>query len=145
MLAPLLLTSLCLSAVLGLSSGETRWRAAWCVSLVGGCFLGVAILIRLPVLFLVPGFLGLIALGHTLHPTGSDLGWKRLILSGLILWGLPTAYFLTHPITIPYYSIPATFGAVTLLALGAFTIESRAADTAGVVVMASMPYDTGSL
>jgi hypothetical protein len=52
-----------------------------------------------------------------------DLSWTRLSGSALTLWGLPTVYFLTHHIAISYYSIPATFGAVLLVALGALTIE----------------------
>jgi hypothetical protein len=217
MLAPLLLSALCLCAALGLRSREERWRPAWCVSLLGGCVLGFAILIRLPVMFLVPGFLallwpeswrphmrlpifafglgmllsgilpllahqygitgawylptynrsdtappsleplranlayylgtgpgsqdnwvlvvlfvgfvGLFALRTRHHPTRSGIDWKRIGVSVVILWGFPTAYFLTHPHSAPYYSTPATFGAVTLLALGAFTIESFAVDT----------------
>ena len=58
---------------------------------------------------------------HTL--THLDLSWTRLTVSALILWGVPTIYFLTHHIQISYYSIPATFGAVLLVALGALTIE----------------------
>jgi hypothetical protein len=55
--------------------------------------------------------------------TRLDLSWTRLTVSALALWGLPTVYFLTHRIAIPYYSIPATFGTVLLLACGALTIE----------------------
>jgi hypothetical protein len=51
-----------------------------------------------------------------------DLSWTRLTGSALLMWGLPTIYFLTHHITVSYYSIPATFGAVLLLALGTLTI-----------------------
>jgi hypothetical protein len=214
MLAPLLLSLLCLSAACGWNPEKMRWRAAWFLSLLSGCFLGFAILIRLPIIFLIPGVLvllwpaswrlplrqpifafglgmlfigilplilhqyamtgawylptysrfdtvppsleplpanlvyylgtgpgsqdnwaivvllvgvvGLIALSNQRRPNASVLGWTRHMAAVLILWGLPTAYFLTHPITIPYYTVPATFGAVTLLALGAFTIESLA-------------------
>jgi hypothetical protein len=216
MLAPLLFAFLCLNAALGLSSAEKRRRAAWCVSLIGGCFLGFAVLIRLPILLLVPGLLvllwpaswrqligqpifpfslgvlgtgilplavhqyrmtgawyqptysrfdtalpslaplpanlayylgmgpgsrdnwalvvllvgvaGLIFLRRQRPRSGSGLGWKRLMFAVLMLWGLPTAYFLTHPVAIPYYAVPATFGAATLLALGGLTIESAAGD-----------------
>ena len=52
------------------------------------------------------------------------LTWRRLLSSATVLWGLPTAYFLTHSVTIPYYCIPSTFGLVLLIALGVFVIES---------------------
>jgi hypothetical protein len=216
MLAPLLVSFLCLSATFGLSPGEGRWHTAWFLSFLGGCFLGFAMLIRLPIIFLVPGLLmllwpgwsrlslkqpiiawnvgmfcsgilplvihqsrltgawylptysrfdtpppsleplganlsyylglgpgsqwnwalvvlvagvvGLMVLRTQSQPIGSGVGWRRLLASVLVVWGVPTVYFLTHPVSIPYYSIPATFGATMLLALGAFTIESRAAD-----------------
>jgi hypothetical protein len=52
--------------------------------------------------------------------------WVRIVLSVLVLWGISTAYFLTHRITIPYYQIPATFGAVVALALGGLVLEGQA-------------------
>jgi hypothetical protein len=210
-LAPLLLGFLCVFAALGLRSGPGRDRTAWVAAFAGGCLFGFAILIRLPVIFLVPGLLMLLwpqswrpsirdllmpfslgvvvtgvvpLLAHQYHmtgawylptygsadsappsleplwanlryylgggrasqhnwalfvlligiggfityrprlkPTGLDLSWTRLTVSALTLWGLPTIYFLTHHIAISYYSIPGTFGAVLLLALGALTIE----------------------
>ena len=210
-LAPLLLGFLGIFAALGLRSSPGRDRAAWVAALVGGCLFGFAILVRLPVIFLVPGLLmllwpqswrpslrdllipfslGIVVTGivpllvHQYHMTGAwylptygsadsappsldplwanlryyfgggrgsqhnwalyvlligvggfliycprhkrtrlDLSWTRLTLSALTLWGLPTVYFLTHHIAISYYSIPATFGAVLLVALGALTIE----------------------
>jgi hypothetical protein len=54
------------------------------------------------------------------------LGWGRLAWSTLAFWGASTVYFLTHQITTEYYQTPATFGAVTLLMVGAFTIDSFA-------------------
>jgi hypothetical protein len=210
-LAPLLLGFLCIFAALGLRSSPGRARATWVAAFVGGCLLGFTILIRLPVIFLVPGLLmllwpqswrpslrdllmpfslGIMVTGivpllvHQYHMTGAwylptyghddsappslqplwanlryylgggrgsqhnwalfvlliglgvfliyrprhkltrlDLSWTRLTASALTLWGLPTVYFLTHHIAISYYSIPATFGAVLLVALGALTIE----------------------
>lgn len=53
--------------------------------------------------------------------------WRRLMLSALLVWLLPTAYFLTHKVAIHYYAVPAMFGTVLLLALGAFQIESSKA------------------
>jgi hypothetical protein len=210
-LAPLLLAFLGVFAALGLRSRPGRDRAAWVAALVGGCLLGFVILIRLPVIFLVPGLLILLwpqtwrpsirdllmpfslgvimtgimpLLAHQYHMTGAwylptygsddsappsleplwtnlryylgsgrgsqynwamlallmgvggfityrprhkptrlDLTWTRLMVSALTLWGLPTVYFLTHRVTTPYYSIPATLGAVLLVAFGALTIE----------------------
>jgi hypothetical protein len=210
-LAPLLLGFLCVFAALGQRFVPGRAYAAWLAALMGGCLLGFAILIRLPVIFLVPGLLlllwpqawrlsiqdllipfslgvmvtgivpllayqyyitgawyvptygsadsalpslkplwanlvfylgggrgsqhnwalfvliigvgGFIASRPKRKPTRLDLSWTRLTVSALMLWGLPTVYFLTHHIAIAYYSIPATFGAVLLMALGALTIE----------------------
>jgi hypothetical protein len=57
------------------------------------------------------------------RPTGLLLTWNRLVGSAVLLWGIPMAYFLTHPVAIPYYLVPSTFGSVVLLALGVLTIE----------------------
>ena len=64
------------------------------------------------------------------------LGWGRLAWATLVFWGASTAYFLTHRITTEYYLIPAIFGAVTLLMVGAFMIDSFAGqpDSGRVVV-----------
>src|SRR5262245_7454674 len=56
-LAPLLLGFLCVFAALGLRSKPGGDRVAWIAAFAGGCLLGFAILIRLPTIFLVPGFL----------------------------------------------------------------------------------------
>jgi hypothetical protein len=210
-LAPLLLGFLCVFAALGQRFVPGRAYAAWLAALMGGCLLGFAILIRLPVIFLVPGLLLLLwpqswrlsiqdllipfslgvmvtgivpLLAYQYYITGAwyvptygsadsalpslkplwanlvfylgggrgsqhnwalfvliigvggfiasrpkrkltrlDLSWTRLTVSALMLWGLPAVYFLTHHIAIAYYSIPATFGAVLLMAVGALTIE----------------------
>jgi hypothetical protein len=212
-LAPLLLGFLCTFAALGLRSSSEGHRAAWVAALVGGCWVGFTILIRLPMILLLPGLLILLwprswlpsmrdsvvpfALGviltgilpllaHQYHMTGvwylptygaadnappsldplgsnvlyylvggrgstynwaifalligvagglayqprppetrSHLGWRRLLVSALALWAVPTVYFLTHRVVTSYYTIPVTFATVLLLALGALTIESR--------------------
>src|SRR5262249_34623588 len=54
-LAPLLLGFLWVFAAMGLRSVPWRAYAAWGAALMGGGLLGLAILIRLPVIFLVPG------------------------------------------------------------------------------------------
>src|SRR5262249_28672157 len=59
-LTPLLLGLLCVFAALRLQSAPGWHRAAWITAFMGGCCLGVAILIRLPVLFLIPGLLVLL-------------------------------------------------------------------------------------
>jgi hypothetical protein len=53
----LLLAFVCVCAALGLRSEPGRGRAPWVAALLGGCFLGFAILVRLPVIFLLPGLL----------------------------------------------------------------------------------------
>jgi 4-amino-4-deoxy-L-arabinose transferase-like glycosyltransferase len=226
-LAPLLLGFLCVFTALAIRARSGRSGAAWVAAVLGGCLLGLAMLIRLPIIFLIPGLLvvlwpaswrllirdlpipfglGMMVTGilpllaHQYRMTGAwylatygrddsappslepmrsnlpyylgggpgskhnwallavavglggllayyrrhkltslDLSWTRLLASALILWGLPTVYFLTHRITISYYAIPATFGRVLLLALGALTIEgygspvvSRTRSTTGV-------------
>jgi hypothetical protein len=212
MLVPLFLSCVCVCAAVWVRSAMQRLGLAWLIAFIGGGLLGFAILSRLPVVFLVPGFLwllwpsswrprlqdlvmpfglGVILIGvlpvlvhqdrlagawylptygrsDTASPSlavlgknvayylrggegslgngalvslfvgigalaafraercpgGPGLSWRRLLFAALTLWGLPTAYFLTHPISLPYYSIPATFGTATLLAVGALTIES---------------------
>jgi hypothetical protein len=213
-LVPLFLSGVCVCAVRVMQAATMKLWMAWTVAFLGGGLLGFAIMSRLPVLFLVPGFLvflwsdswrphfrdaivpfclgvilvgvlpvlmhqerlagawylptygrsdtappslaalktnipfylargrggkdnwalalllvgigGLIALGARQTPISRFLTWRRLMLSALIMWGLPMLYFLTHPIRIGYYAIPGTFGTVTLLALGGLSIESRA-------------------
>jgi hypothetical protein len=215
MLMPLLLASMSVCAVRVLQSATEKLWMAWMVAFLAGSLLGFAIMCRLPVIFLLPGFLtflwsdswrphwrdaivpfvlgmlligvlpvlihqerlagawylptygradtappsfgslktnlwyylvrgrgssgievlvcmligmgGLIALGAGQTARTMSLSWRRLMLSALLMWGVPTIYFLTHSIRIWYYSIPATFGTVTLLAFGALSIESRAA------------------
>jgi hypothetical protein len=56
--------------------------------------------------------------------TLAGLSWRRLFISALCVWGLPTAYFLTHPVAIHYYTVPATFVAVLSLACGALALET---------------------
>jgi hypothetical protein len=70
--------------------------------------------------------------GIVLNRMGSIVGdrarieWARIVLSVLVVWGISTAYFLTHRITIPYYQIPATFAVIVILALGGLTLEGQA-------------------
>ncbi|MGH9944145.1 MAG: hypothetical protein ACRD9R_17510, partial [Pyrinomonadaceae bacterium] len=76
------------------------------------------------------GFAGFAFYFHRCGRAARDFGlmsWQRVALAALVLWGVPTAYFLTHAIRIHYYPKPSTFGAALLLALGALTIEGRAA------------------
>lgn len=63
------------------------------------------------------------------HAARPALSWRRLMLAALLVWGVPTGYFLTHTVVAHYYSIPATFGAALLVALGALAIESNAVRT----------------
>ena len=74
-LAPLLLGFLCIFAALGLRSGPGRGRAAWATALVGGCLIGFTILIRLPMICLIPGLLTL------LWPQSWRLSMRDLLLA----------------------------------------------------------------
>jgi hypothetical protein len=82
----------------------------------------------LPVIFL--GCLGLFLWStRQTAPVGPAtflrrLSWSRLIAAALLMLAPSTAFFLTHFVANHYYPIPATFGTVLLLALGAFTLES---------------------
>ncbi len=61
MLAPLLLSSLCLFLALSFQASRVRSQlGVWLFGLLGGFLFGFAILARLPVLFLMPGFLALL-------------------------------------------------------------------------------------
>jgi len=53
------------------------------------------------------------------------LNWRRANLAALIMWLIPTVYFLTHEVTGHHYPIPQTFGAVLLLALAAIRLEGN--------------------
>ena len=215
--APLLLSGLCLAIAGGFK--KTGVKFGWTISLlalIGGLLFGLAILVRMPVILLMPGLLALLwptewqdgykstlatfligaffggvlpLLVYQSHLTGAwylptygrgDYGlpslevlrsnfsfyfgpgkpseynwallvivigcvglwlnqrkalgaskvssrygsaWGRLIISASIMWILPTAYFLTHRVTGHYYPVPALFGTVLLLALGAFGLE----------------------
>lgn len=68
------------------------------------------------------GFIGIRVSRHMRFSEGLNLTWNRLLGSTVVLWVVPTAYFLTHQTIIPYYSVPGTFGAVALLAFGIFTL-----------------------
>jgi len=88
---------------LGFGPGGTyNWSLAWCAI----------------------GLAGFIVHNYKRELTWPGLSWTRLLSSAMVLWGVPTAYFLTHSVTIPYYCIPSTFGVVLLIALGVFAIES---------------------
>lgn len=53
------------------------------------------------------------------------LSWSRLVAAALLMLASSAAFFLTHFAANSYYLIPATFGAVLVLALGAFKLESH--------------------
>ena len=59
-LIPLTLSCLCVFAALGLRARASSGRAVWLLAFLGGCLFGLAILIRLPVVLLAPGFLVLL-------------------------------------------------------------------------------------
>jgi hypothetical protein len=55
------------------------------------------------------------------------LSWSRLIGSALTMLAVSNVYFLTHEARVHYYTWPALFGAVLMLALGAFALERGSA------------------
>lgn len=228
MLAPLLLCGLCLLAAFYVVSGWQRsYLLAWCLTFLAGLLFGFAVMVRLPVLFMMPGILVLLWNGdwkqwhksampafmlgallggglplsiyqyratgawyQTTYPNFDNtppsiefiaanlnyffgpgkarwffwalpiavlgafglflwtrrgkpaiaikyssslvakLTWSRLAIAAVLVWGIPMAYHLTHSIAGHYYPIPATFGTVLLLGLGAFALEGGTAEPA---------------
>jgi NADH:ubiquinone oxidoreductase subunit 6 (subunit J) len=51
------------------------------------------------------------------------LSWSRLIGAAFTILAVSNVYFLTHEARVHYYTWPALFGAVLMLALGAFALE----------------------
>ena len=80
------------------------------------------------------GVIGLVWSKREETSKASPLSWARLGAAAFVLWASSTAYFVTHEVTTPYYAIPGTFGALLVLALGSFSIEStpRATDGTGI-------------
>ncbi len=52
------------------------------------------------------------------------MSWSRLIGAAVTMLAVSNVYFLTHEARVHYYTWPALFGAVLLLALGAFAMEN---------------------
>jgi hypothetical protein len=84
------------------------------------------------------GFAGFVILiGKTTNVHGENgfgLSWKRLGLAALVLWILPTVFFLSHAVQGFHYAMPTTFAVVTLIGFGSLAIEAtgkRAPDRAG--------------
>ena len=76
-------------------------------------------------------------------PSIKTLGWRRVSIAALLMWGFPMAYFLTHQVTGHYYVLPSLFGTVLLLALGAFFLEGyQSADhrASGTRVRRMLPW-----
>ncbi|HVQ37080.1 MAG TPA: hypothetical protein VMS31_06090 [Pyrinomonadaceae bacterium] len=57
------------------------------------------------------------------------VSWTRLIASAAVVLAVSNVYFLTHVARVHYYTWPAMFGAVLMLALGAFALENNPAAT----------------
>ncbi|MDX6305790.1 MAG: hypothetical protein QOI77_2759 [Blastocatellia bacterium] len=78
-------------------------------------------------LYAIAGFAGFAILNYFRRkPESLDRGalsWKRLGLAVLIVWLVPTVFFLMHWVTGAHYAIPGIFGAVALLGFGALVIE----------------------
>ena len=69
------------------------------------------------------GLLGMIAAARPTESSRSHFTLRTLVSSALLLWSIPTIYFLTHETDIPYYSVPANYGVVVLIAFGVFAVE----------------------
>jgi hypothetical protein len=52
------------------------------------------------------------------------LSWSRLIGAAFTILAVSNVYFLTHEARVHYYTWPALFGAVLMLALGSFALEN---------------------
>ena len=87
----------------------------------------------LPVMFV--GYVGLILWSKRRETIAKPraflphLSWGRLIASAFTILAVSNVYFLTHEARVHYYTWPAIFGAVLLLALAAFAIENRPVST----------------
>jgi hypothetical protein len=211
LLAPLLLSSLCLFVAFRWQSDSGKDRAGWWFALLAGIFFGFAVLVRPPVGFVIPGLIvllwptnwpallksklaafgggvllgGVLPLGlfqsrlvgawylptygrSDMAPptlavlksnlafyfgngdgstdnlllitvlvcficmvsragglTKADRAWRRVLFAALVMWVVPTVYFLTHKIAVHFYAVPATLATCLLLGLGAFYIESK--------------------
>jgi hypothetical protein len=53
----------------------------------------------------------------------SPLSWGRVGIATVLMWVIPTLYFLSHEITIHYYPLPTIFVTALTLALCAFKLE----------------------
>ncbi|MEK6337082.1 MAG: hypothetical protein AABM67_19335 [Acidobacteriota bacterium] len=80
---------------------------------------------------LIYALAGFVSFAILIRRTGSaeisnrlGISWKRLGLAGLFVWLVPTVFFLSHATTGLHYSMPAIFGAVTLIGLGSLGIEA---------------------
>lgn len=74
----------------------------------------------------VLGFVGFVLLYLKSNTEGTSrpgLSWRRFALAAGLLWFLSIVYFLTHRITAPHYMIPAIFATITVLGLGALTLD----------------------
>lgn len=61
-----------------------------------------------------------------------QISWSRLIASAFTILAVSNVYFLTHEVRVHYYSWPALFGAMLMLALGAFALEKNPIGTGRV-------------
>jgi hypothetical protein len=77
---------------------------------------------------LISGFSGWVIYSHVQrnrkrsHQLG--IGWKRLALSGFIIWGLPTGFFLTQSLTGLHYMMAQNFALLTFMGFGSLAIEA---------------------
>ena len=79
-------------------------------------------------LYALFGFAGFLIFHTRNSSAASDnrfgLSWKRLTLASFLLWIIPICYFLTHAVTGVHYMISSVFATITVLGVGALSIES---------------------
>ncbi|HEY8186824.1 MAG TPA: hypothetical protein VIF64_12175, partial [Pyrinomonadaceae bacterium] len=70
------------------------------------------------------GLAGLFLLMPKAQSVTPGLSRRRLVVSALTLWAVPTLFFLTHIVPIAYYPVPAIFGTALFVSFAAFMIET---------------------
>jgi hypothetical protein len=69
------------------------------------------------------------ATGRSLKENGFGLSFGRLALATLVFWAVQIIFFLSHSVHGLHYTMPGTFGAVSLIGFGALAIEATANNT----------------
>jgi hypothetical protein len=86
-------------------------------------------------------YAGMVAAGALVLASGKGRDAARWMLGPILILLVPTAYFLTHPISTPYYQFPTVEMALLALAAGAAMVTSEARpakQTGGLVITAAL-------